>query len=138
MAKAIFLALFSIAAVGCGSISSTATDGGGQGGAGGSGGLTCNQIQADYKVALAKARQCSTVAANQCQQMASTQLGCNGCPTFVNDQSGLSALETAWNQAKCDQSQVCTNVACLSPKGGVCRAGDAGGAICVDTLVATP
>jgi hypothetical protein len=148
------IALLSIAAAACGSISSTATDGGGKGGATGTGGatgaggnqgsggqtggLSCAQIQTDYKLALAKARQCSAGAANQCQQMASTELGCNGCPTFVNDDSGLSAPETAWNQAKCDQNQVCTNIACVSPKGSTCRAGDGGGAICIDTLVATP
>lgn len=148
------LSILTIEAASCGSISSTATDAGAKGGASGTGGatgaggnqgsggqtggLSCDQIQADYKLALAKARQCTAGAANQCQQMASTLLGCNGCPTFVNDESGLSAPEAAWNQAKCDQSQVCTNVACVSPKGGACRAGDGGGAICVDTLVATP
>jgi hypothetical protein len=152
MRKLISTALLAIAAAACGSISSNAIDGGNggagsggttggggnQGSGGQTGGLSCDQIQADYKIALAKARQCSAAAANQCQQMASTLLCCNGCPTFVNDSSGLSGLESAWNQAKCDQGQVCTNVACVSPKAGVCRAGDAGGAICVDTLVATP
>ena len=154
MRKLISIVVFSLAAAACGSISSTAADGGGKGGASGTGGatgaggnpgtggqtsgLSCDQIQADYKLALAKARQCTSGATNQCQQMASTLLGCNGCPTFVNDESGLSAPEAAWNQAKCDQGQVCTNIACLSPKGGACRAGDGGGAICIDTLTATP
>jgi hypothetical protein len=154
-----------LAAASCGSISSSATDAGGKGGAsatggtvgsggttgnggtqgsggnggsGGSGGMTCDQIQAAYKVALVKARACSAGATNQCQTMASTQLGCNGCPTFVNDDSGLSAFASEWSQAQCDQMQVCTNIACLSPKGATCRAGDGGGAICVDSLAATP
>lgn len=144
----------------CGSITASGTDGGtggtngtggttgaggttgtggthGSGGSGGaSGGMTCDQIQAAYKAALVKARACSAAAANQCQKMASTQLGCNGCPTFVNDDSNLAPLENAWNQGQCDQMQVCAGIACLSPKAATCRAGDGGGALCVDTLAA--
>jgi len=145
------------AAAACGSISSSATDGGtsatggtvgaggtagtggtpGSGGTGGSG-MTCAQIQNAYKVALVKARACTINATNQCQKTASTELGCNGCPTFVNDDSSLGQLESQWNQAQCDQMQVCTNIACLSPAAATCRAGDGGGALCVDVLPATP
>jgi hypothetical protein len=109
------------------------------GGAGGQGGgRSCDGIQAGYKLALTAARACSPDATNQCQKNVQSALGCNGCPTFVNDDSKLGTFEDAWNQANCDQGQVCTNIACLSPKGAVCRASDAGGALCVDQLVATP
>jgi len=138
----------------CGSISSTGNDGGrggspgtggttgtgghsGGGGNGGStGGLTCNQIQADYRAALAIARGCSVDSTNQCKKMVSSGLGCNGCPTFVNDDSGLSQYENAWSQAHCGQNQVCTAIACLAPKGATCKASDAGSGTCVDSLLA--
>ncbi|HVV50822.1 MAG TPA: hypothetical protein VHO06_14245, partial [Polyangia bacterium] len=115
-----------------------AATGGAQGGGGQSGGLTCDQIQADYAVALDKARDCSPNASNQCQKMASSELGCTGCPTFVNDTSGLSALEAEWTQGQCGQGQVCPNIACIAPKSATCKAGDGGGsAKCVDaTLLA--
>ena len=88
-------------AASCGSISSTANDGGtggspgtggttGTGGNGGStGGPSCDQIQSAYKSALAAARQCFVGSTNQCQKMAESALGCTGCPTFVNDDSAL-------------------------------------------------
>jgi hypothetical protein len=65
-------------------------------------------------------------------------LGCSGCPTFVNDDSNLGQFSDAWNQAGCNQGQVCPAIACVAPKSGICRASDAGGALCVDQLVATP
>ena len=140
----------------CGSISSTANDGGqggspgtggatatggahGTGGNGGStGGPTCEQIQAAYQVALATARQCSVGSSNQCQKMVASALGCGGCPTFVNDDSGTSQVENAWNQARCGQNQVCTDGACLAPQGATCKARDAGGGTCVDSVLLTP
>lgn len=143
-------------AASCGSVSSINRDGGqdgspgtggstgtggnhGGGGTGGStGGLTCDQIQADYQAALATARECSVGGSNQCQKMVSSALGCNGCPTFVNDDAGLTQYENAWNQAGCSQNQVCANIACLAPRAATCKANDAGGATCVDSLIATP
>jgi hypothetical protein len=132
-------------AASCGSISSTSDGGlggspgtGGTTGTGGSGGLTCDQLQADYQAALATARDCSVGATNQCQKTVASALGCNGCPTFVNDDSGLSQFQNAWNQGGCSQNQVCANIACLAPKAATCKARDAGGAACVDSLVATP
>jgi hypothetical protein len=141
-------------AASCGSISSTRNDAGqggspGTGGAigtggnrggGGNGGSTsgpsCDQIQAAYRAALATARACSVDSTNQCQKMVSSGLGCNGCPTFVNDDSGLSQYENAWNQAGCGQNQICAAIACLAPKAATCRASDAGGGTCVDSLLA--
>jgi hypothetical protein len=143
-------------AASCGSISSTASDGGqggspgtggasgtggthGSGGNGGStGGPSCAQIQNAYQAALATARQCSVDGSNQCQKMVANALGCNGCPTFVNDDSGLSQFSNEWNQGGCNQNQVCTDIACLAPKAATCKASDAGGATCVDSLLATP
>ena len=130
-------------AASCGSISSTSDGGqGGSPGTGGSGGSTgaqtCNQIQAAYQAALATARECSVGGSNQCQKMVANALGCNGCPTFVNDDSSLTQYENAWNQGGCGQNQVCANIACLAPKAAACKASDAGGATCVDSLVATP
>jgi hypothetical protein len=143
-------------AASCGSISSTGNDGG-QGGSPGTGGATgtggthgsggnggstgapsCAQIQAAYQAALATARQCSVDGSNQCQKMVADALGCNGCPTFVNDDTGLSQYDNAWNQASCSQNQICAGIACLSPKTATCKASDAGGASCVDSFVATP
>jgi|HubBroStandDraft_2_1064218.scaffolds.fasta_scaffold346612_1 hypothetical protein len=131
-------------AASCGSISSTSDGGqggspgtGGATGTGGNGGLTCDQLQADYQAALATARECSVGGTNQCQKTVASALGCNGCPTFVNDDSGLSQFQNAWNQGGCSQNQVCANIACLAPKAATCRASDAGGAACVDSLVAT-
>jgi hypothetical protein len=147
-------------AASCGSVSSNVSDGGrdgssgGSGGSPGSGGATgtggnqgsggqaggpsCDQIQTDYGKALAAARECAIDATNPCQQMASSALGCNGCTTFVNDNSGLSQFQSEWNQAGCDKNQVCTNIACLSPKSASCKASDGGGALCVDSFVSTP
>ena len=124
----------------CGSVTSIANDGGtgGSGGGGQGGGSSCDQIQAAYQAALATARQCSANATNQCQKMAESALGCTGCPTFVNDDSGLSQFDNAWNQAGCSQNQLCPGIACLAPKSATCKASDAGGATCVDSLVATP
>jgi len=135
----------------CGSISSTANDGGtggspgtgltngtggsGSGGSGGSGGPSCDQIQPAYKAALAAARQCFVGGLiDQCQKMVTNALGCGGCPTFVNDDSGTSQIENAWNQARCGQNQVCSDGACLAPQGATCKASDAGGGICVDSM----
>jgi hypothetical protein len=113
--------------------------GGTHGGTGGQGGApSCDKIQAAYKVALTAARACSPDATNQCQKMASTALGCNGCPTFVNDDSNLGPFSDEWSKANCDQMQVCTAIACISPKSALCRASDAGGALCVDQQLATP
>jgi hypothetical protein len=132
-------------AASCGSISSTSDGGrggapgtGGATGTGGTGGLTCDQLQADYQAALGTARECSVGGTNQCQKTVTSALGCNGCPTFVNDDSGLSQYQNAWNQGGCSQNQVCANIACLAPKAATCKASDAGGAACVDSLVATP
>jgi hypothetical protein len=119
-----------------GGVSGTGGTHGGTGGQGG--GPSCDEIQAEYKVALATARACSPDATNQCQKSVTNALGCNGCPTFVNDDSGLSAYSDEWNQAGCNQNQVCTNIACLAPRSAVCRASDAGGALCADQLAATP
>jgi len=137
-------------AASCGSISSTANDGGtggspgtggttGTGGNDGStGGPSCDQIQSAYKAALTAARQCFVGGSNQCQKMVASALGCGGCPTFVNDDSGTSQIENAWNQARCGQDQVCTDGACLSPQSATCKASDAGGGTCVDSLLFTP
>jgi hypothetical protein len=138
-------------AASCGSVTSIADGGGGSPGTGGAtgtggnpggggqgGGPSCDQIQAAYKAALATARQCSVGGTNQCQKMAESALGCTGCPTFVNDDSGFSQYDNAWNQAGCSQNQLCPGIACLAPKSATCKASDAGGATCVDSLVATP
>ena len=140
----------------CGSVSAISNDGG-QGGSPGTGGATatggtrgsggnggaaggpsCEQIQTTYKAALATARECSVGGTNQCQKLVTSALGCNGCPTFVNDDSGLSQYDNAWNQAGCGQNQVCSAIACLAPKAATCKVRDAGGAACIDSLLATP
>jgi hypothetical protein len=140
-------------AASCGSVTSRANDGGSGGspgtggvtGAGGNhggggqgGGPSCEQIQAAYQAALAVARQCSVGGSNQCQKMVASGLGCGGCPTFVNDDSGTSQVENAWNQARCGQNQVCTDGACLAPQAATCKASDAGGGTCVDSVLLTP
>ena len=139
-------------AASCGSISSTndggsggsrgtggtTGSGGNQGGGGQGGGPSCDQIQAAYKAALAVARACSVDGTNQCQKTAESALGCTGCPTFVNDDSGLSQFSNEWNQAGCNQNEVCPAIACLAPRAATCKASDAGGATCVDSFLATP
>ena len=143
-------------AASCGSVTSIAHDGGqggssgtggatgtggnhGSGGNGGSaGGPSCAQIQAAYQAALATARECSVDGTNQCQKMVASALGCGGCPTFVNDDSGLSQFSNAWNQVGCNQNLVCTDGACLAPRAATCKVSDAGGATCVDSFLATP
>ena len=118
----------------------TATGGShGSGGDGGStGGASCQQIQAAYQTALATARECSLDATNQCQKTVASALGCGGCPTFVNDDSELSQLSNAWNQAGCNQNLLCADGACLAPRAATCKASDAGGSTCVDSFLATP
>ncbi len=143
-------------AASCGSVTSNGNDGGqggspgtggatatggthGSGGNGGStGGPSCTQIQAAYAAALATARACSVDGTNQCQKMVASALGCGGCPTFVNDDSGLSQLSNEWNQAGCNQNLICTDGACLAPTSATCKARDAGGAACVDSFLVTP
>lgn len=134
-------------AASCGTVTSSGGTGGAGGasgtggipGSGGTGGASaCAKIQADYKVALTAARACSPDATNQCQKSVESALGCTGCPTFVNDDSNLGQLSDEWSKANCDQSQVCPAIACLAPKSALCRASDAGGALCVDQLAATP
>lgn len=147
MRRFIAIATLLLASASCGSISPRANDGGaggatGSGGNPGSGGQgsgpSCEQIQAQYQAALTVARECSIDAANQCQQTAPDALGCNGCTTFVNDSSGLSQFANQWNQAGCNQNQLCTKLACLAPKSATCQTSDAGGgARCVDALVST-
>ncbi|HEY4394095.1 MAG TPA: hypothetical protein VGP64_08535 [Polyangia bacterium] len=125
-------------AASCGTVTSSGGTGGanGTGGQGGSAG--CAKIQSDYQAALTAARACSPAATNQCQKKVSNALGCNGCPTFVNDDSNLGQFSNEWSQGNCDQTQACTNLACASPKLAICEVNDAGGALCVDGLVATP
>jgi len=119
-----------------GSTGSGGTGKGGDGGNGGStGGPSCAQIEVAYEAALATARKCSVDGSNQCQKMVAGGLGCSGCPTFVNDDSGLSQVHDAWNQAGCNQNLVCTDGACLSPKAATCEAGDASGGTCVDSFL---
>ena len=157
--RSYFVVATLLLAASCGSISPTPNDGGqggspgtggapgtggnhgggGKGGNGGStGGPTCEQIQAAYRGALATARACSVNGSNQCQKTVANALGCNGCPTFVNDDAGLSQYDDAWNQAGCSQNQVCTAIACFAPRAATCKASDAGGAACVDSFLATP
>jgi hypothetical protein len=138
--RGIWIAALLLAAS-CGTVTSSGGTGGanGTGGAGGQGGgSTCDKIQAQYKAALTAARACSPDATNQCQKNVPDALGCNGCPTFVNDDSNLSPFSDQWNQAGCNQGQVCPAIACVAPKSATCRASDAGGGLCVDQLVATP
>jgi hypothetical protein len=129
-------------AASCGTITSSGGAGGAggaQGGTGGQGGSSaCATIQADYQVALTAARACSLDATNQCQKDVPSALGCTGCPTFVNDDSKLGQFADLWGKANCDQGQVCPGIACVVPKAAVCRASDAGGAVCADQLAATP
>jgi hypothetical protein len=106
--------------------------GGTQGGGGQGGAATCAKIQADYHAALAAARLCTPDLTNQCQKNALSALGCTGCPTFVNDDSNLGQFSDQWGKANCDQGVVCPAIACVQPKSAVCRATDAGGAMCVD------
>lgn len=143
-------------AASCGSVSAIGNDGGqggspgtggstgtggthGSGGNGGStGGPSCAQIQAAYQAALTTARECSVGGTNQCQKMVPSALGCGGCPTFVNDDSGPSQLEDAWTKAGCGQNQICADGACLAPGVATCKASDAGGATCIDYLLVKP
>jgi hypothetical protein len=140
-----------IAALLCAASCGTVTSSGGTGGAGGASGTagtqgsggtggasTCAKIQADYQAAVTAARACSPDATNQCQKSVESALGCTGCPTFVNDDSNLGQFSDQWSKANCDQGQVCPGIACVAPKSAVCRASDAGGALCADQLIATP
>jgi hypothetical protein len=153
-----FALLFSLAAA-CGTITPLTTADGGTGGAsatggasgtggaagsggktGGSGGQgggeTCDQIAADYQAALTADRACTPSAQNQCQKSVSDRLGCGACDTFVNADTNLSQIQNAWNQNDC-QVGVCPAIACLPPKSAVCKAGDAGGGLCVDQSAIT-
>ena len=146
MRSCIVIATLLLLAASCGSVTSRANDGGtggysgtgltnGTGGTGGSGGTTCDQIQSAYKAALAVARKCFVGGLiDQCPKMVTNALGCGGCPTFVDDDSGTSQIENAWNQARCGQSQVCTDGPCRVPQGATCEPSDAGGGICVDSV----
>ena len=67
------------------------------------------------------------------------RLGCNACDTFVNADTNLTQIQNTWNQNDCQASVgLCSAIACLPPKSAVCKAGDAGGGLCVDqSAVAT-
>ena len=142
------LAFLTLAAAACGSVTTTggtggqngtggngSGTGGTNGGSGGSTGASCAQLESQYSVELAKAKSCSPNASNQCQEMAPDKLAC-GCPTYVNDKSALDQLQSRWSQAGCQNTTVCPAIACVAPRAGLCRATDAGGAACSDSLVA--
>jgi hypothetical protein len=138
----LLLALPSLFNVACGSVTMTGGTGGqnGSGGStggnhgtgGGTGGESCAQLQDAYAAAFPQARACSpNSGGGQCDQQVPSTLGC-GCQTFVNDKSTLDQIQARWTAANCQA--VCPAIACLAPKTGACRAGDAGGGTCADVL----
>ncbi len=147
-ALTISLALLTLVASACGSVTMTggtggqngtggSGTGGTNGGSGGSTGATCAQLESQYSVELAKAKNCSPNASSQCQETAPDKLAC-GCNTYVNDKSALDQLQSRWDQAGCQNTTACPAIACVAPRAGVCRPADAGGSSCTDSLVATP
>ena len=139
----VLLALASLFPPACGSVTMTGGTGGqtgtgggnatgGNKGTGGGGGQSCGQLQDEYAAALPAARACSpNSGGGQCDQQAPETLGCT-CQTSVNDKSTLDQIQARWTAAGCQT--VCSAIACITPRSGLCRAGDAGGGTCTDVL----
>ncbi len=53
------------------------------------------------------------------------------CMTYVNDTTGLNAIQTRWKQAGCASVPVlCPAITCGQPAGGTCGPSDAGPGTC--------
>ena len=99
--------------------------GSGTGGGGGQGGgKSCGMIESDYGAALTAAKKCTPGAANQCQELVNSSLSCPGCKQYVNDTTGLDAIQTEWDDQNCgSMPHACPAIACLVPTASVCTSG---------------
>jgi hypothetical protein len=95
--------------------------GGGNGGLGGrGGGVTCQDLQRDFALALAAAKMCTLGARDQCTVVTDDRLDC-GCPTSVNDTDKIAPIRDSWVQNGCS-SRICTAVLCTGVSSGACAA----------------
>jgi len=111
---------------------------GGSSGAGGArgdaGALSCGDLAALYKTALAAAKSCDLPGvAGQCQKAVPAALSTcsSSCIDFVNDPTQLTIIQQQWQAAGCVVPVLCPAIACLTPVTSLCTANDAGGASCV-------
>ena len=112
---------------------------GGEGGAADAG-ETCDQLMADYALAVNAALACTPGAPNQCEAaidpMPYPCMSCGGTQA-ANDATGLSAMEQRW-RAQCEPNVTCSSVTSCNPQPvpGTCVAvnggGLAGGGICLN------
>ncbi|HLK91153.1 MAG TPA: hypothetical protein VKZ18_14740 [Polyangia bacterium] len=113
---------------------------GGNNGSGGQGGAAgCDSLATQYTSALQTAKKCTTGAANQCQDLVDSVIGCNNCKTYVNDDTTLNAITDQWTAAGCAVGHFCSAVACVAPTttcAAVSPTGPAGGAgMCQNSLI---
>ena len=89
----------------------------------------CNDLKRKYAQVLQQARRCDdSLDVEQCGLTIASNLGCVGCPTFVNrDNSSalgsLRELAAAWREARCDVALACPAIACDPAPRGFCSNG---------------
>jgi hypothetical protein len=96
------------------------------GGTAGTAPAVCDALAAEYQTAFASAETCQVGASGQCQQQYRSSLSGCSCPAYVNDSSGLAAIQAAWQAAGCQvpgpacfaACPVALNTTCVSVDGG--------------------
>jgi hypothetical protein len=77
------------------------------------GGGTCDQIAKEYQAALERAKVCTLILTNQCEQKAPDTLTCQACTVWVNSTTELDQIRTKFNQQGCNK--------CLRPCPAIIR-----------------
>lgn len=113
----------------------------GAGGTHGDGGISeCGSLAAEYSALLTAEQVCSPNLDGQCGQAVPQSLSpcLTNCLTYVNDATGLNAIQTHWKQSGCANVAVlCPAIACPTPAAGYCGPGDAGPGTCVNAYAIT-
>jgi len=118
---------------GTGGTPGTSATGGVPGTAGSSG--ACQALAAQYQMLLAGSQACAFDAGGACGQLALATLPPSGCPNWcdevwVNDNSGLNALQQQWQEAGCQGPGECLYPPCPAPAAGQCGPGTGQQGIC--------
>jgi hypothetical protein len=109
----------------------------GSGGAGGgapdSGLTSCEDVEAQYQMALVAAQVCMVSVSGSCEQtMPCSLTSCaNGCLTHVNGTTALNTIRSQWQSLGCDSAAIpCTDIHWLQPVGGTCAGPPYGAGTC--------
>lgn len=84
-------------------------------------GGVCDDLEAEYAAALARAQMCNPLLKLQCQQQAPGSLACGGCPVWVRDTSELEEVRKKWEGAGCSRCvRACPAILCRLLNEGTC------------------